>query len=630
MLSTAAYSNYRPDKAARHCTNPVWLGVFCVMLLWMMWAYIYLASNGNLDRLAGLPNGRGLVCGVDAEVANTPFLYLCPDNGVRITDPYIDLVCIKDCPVSIEGHVAASFCGNSPRPDYPTVAIAEKVCYGTDARHFVKLSDLSFRFGMLAFLANMDEVAKVWPCFLVIGFAVIGLSILHLRMLRDYHEEVFWTSGTIFVVATGVPGLYAMFATLQLERELGVSFDTFTNTEFLSGLVCFLSAAVYVIAVARSRLALKACFAAVEASWECINDVPSMELEPVFDAARKVLLTLCFVPGLLLLISDYNRTENPDKSTFTITYDASSVFLGITYIFSWTWIFEFANALSWFIYAYATEVWFYADFQEKENTKNVRHSILWEAYHAAGRFHLGTLAYGSLVLIVTRPIRIVVDYLTRPIRHEVPGTQPGLILRFSRTWLGQKIFPPLVDLYENRLRCLRKSAFMDVALNGKGFIASAEDADWFLSGKTAVMARFDGTAFLMSVAGTLCVASFGVCLTRLLCAIWPDYSVVSSANYVMEPTFVSLVAGIACCIVAWPFFLMTDHVADSIFFCFCLDQKSYGLGKSIEEREALSRGCNFQSLFGTHHSPTDSLFHHTHHPPKTMTLYQMTVANLHS
>merc|ERR1719253_661199 len=107
-------------------------------------------------------------------------------------------------------------------------------------------------------------------------------------------------------------------------------------------------------------------------------------------------------------------------------------------------------------------------------------------------------------------------------------------------------------------------------MNGKDFWDAKMDADWFLAGKNAAMSEMDGAAALVAMAGSLCVASCGAGITRLLCAVWPDYSATSSPNYIMLPTFVSVVSFIVCYVFSQNFLTMPDFVADSIFFCMCV------------------------------------------------------------
>ncbi|CAE8631032.1 unnamed protein product, partial [Polarella glacialis] len=104
MLDSGHGSAYRPDSAMRTCTNPCWALWFVMMLGHLVYAYVYAVQHGDLAKLSGLPNGQGLVCGVDAEVANLPYLYLCPDESNRGGETHAavgleDLVCVSKCPV---------------------------------------------------------------------------------------------------------------------------------------------------------------------------------------------------------------------------------------------------------------------------------------------------------------------------------------------------------------------------------------------------------------------------------------------------------------------------------------------------------------------------------------------------
>ncbi|CAE8737670.1 unnamed protein product, partial [Polarella glacialis] len=275
---------------------------------------------------------------------------------------------------------------------------------------------------------------------------------------------------------------------------------------------------------------------------------------------------------------------------------------------------------------------------EETGFKWTKPFLFLEAYTIAIRYHLGTIAQGSFVLVFTRPIRIVLDYLTRPVRHVleeeedlrlVPQTSKTCCIGCMMTcncW--ESVMRRLSDLYANIFRPLRKSAYMNVALNGKPFLEAAADADWFLRGKNIQMESLDGASVLTSLSGSFCIAACGAILTRFLCMAWPDYSATTSANYIMRPLMVSFLSGMVCMLVSMPFCLAFDHVADTIYFCFCLDKKSYGISLTAEERKAhhTNRGCNLQSFFGQDRgNGGGGMFVAAHHPPKTQALYTMMI-----
>eukprot|EP00440_Ansanella_granifera_P074924 gb/GFBE01081311.1/.p1 GENE.gb/GFBE01081311.1/~~gb/GFBE01081311.1/.p1 ORF type:complete len:170 (+),score=11.39 gb/GFBE01081311.1/:1-510(+) len=162
MFSTS--STNRPDEVERSCANPAWIIPFLGAVAYLVWAYNYAWQHGNLFELTGLPNGDGLICGVSQSVANQPYLYLCPDGAV---ESYTNLVCVAQCPVSIEGSVTKSACPLSPAPDYPSIPVADKACFPTDKSQFLRLIHLSFRFGMDSFFASIVELERrgQWlPC----------------------------------------------------------------------------------------------------------------------------------------------------------------------------------------------------------------------------------------------------------------------------------------------------------------------------------------------------------------------------------------------------------------------------------------------------------------------------------
>lgn len=583
MLSTET-----PENVGRTCTDSFWCFPFLGCFAFLIWAYYYAVDRGNLLELTGLPNGDGLICGVSEPVAAMPFLYLCPASSPS----YSDLVCLAQCPLSIEGDLAAVACKGSAKPDYPTIAVADKVCYPTDSSRLASLNRMAFRFGLDSFLAAMVEVQKAWPVFILSGLLVVVICFMYLKLFNQDPSTVFWASTGFFTIVLGFIGVVSVIDAVDLEMSLGDPWNLLTNIEFVIGCAALVAVIVFHIAVYVDRKNLKNAFQAVKACGECTRDVPAILTEPALAAARKVLLLTNFAVGLMFFASSFDRVPNGDA--YEIHYEAKDLLIAAGFVLCFLWVYDFSNAISCFVYAYMSATWFYAPLASAEEKDFEEATLLSDAYWAIVSNHLGSLALGSLIILIMRPVRVVLDLVTRPVRKAEEDDENVCTKCASAFPAFGKACEKLIDFYQRRIRMLRRSAYMDIAMSGHGFFEAAYEADGYLAGKNVNVSEFDGAAFLVATSTSFCISAVGAALTRLLCAVWPDYSSTSSPNLIMMPTFVTLVSFAICMLVSWPFCLLSDHVADSIFFCFCRDRAWYG-GRPGEEN---NRGCNLQSIFG--------------------------------
>lgn len=595
-----------PEKAERSCGDPVCFVLFAATVIYLVWAQRYAIDHGSLLELTGLPNGQGLVCGVSGPVAQKPFLYLCPGQVALPSE----LACLAHCPVSAHTHIAKSVCPSSPQPDYPSIPVAGKLCLPSDPIQYKKLAKMSYQNGVDSFLGVLVEICKAWPLLVLCIAGTVGLSYMYLSILNRDPSSTFGTSVNLCVVIMGGIGVASVWSNVYMQVNLGDAWGVLGNPEFIIGALMVVLVSCYYGVTQYDRGNLEAAFQAIEAVAECADDVPALMVEPLLSAARKVILSLVFIIGILSFISDFDRVpmNGPEGTWYTLHYESKPLLLATGYVLGFMWLFEFSAAMSCFVYSYMAETWFYSPMDD-DGMKSVSPRLLRAAYWNLARYSIGTLAYGSLVLMLTRPVRMFFDYSTRPVRKEHKSNPCYKCA--VRIWCWGDFCERTTTAYERYFRPLRKSAFMEVAMHGKEFWEAKNDADWNLAGKNVAMSEMDGAAALIATAGAFCTAACSAGMCRLLLEVWPDYSATSSTRYVMLPTLVSVVSFLVSYLFSYHFLLMPELVSDSIFYCFCVHRKSY-------ERQ---RGCNMQTLFGSSAGPATGFISGSH-PPKTLELYE--------
>jgi len=149
--------------------------------------------------------------------------------------------------------------------------------------------------------------------------------------------------------------------------------------------------------------------------------------------------------------------------------------------FSFLWNNAFLVALGQLIIAGACSMWFFTQREEKGKKSVVRASV-WISF----RYHLGTLAFGSLVIALVQFVRYALMYLEK----QAGAAKNRVIV------LALKIVQCCLWCFEKCLKFLNKNAYIQVALMGKGFCTSAKAA-FFLIFRN--MARFGAVAMLGSI-----------------------------------------------------------------------------------------------------------------------------------
>lgn len=82
------------------------------------------------------------------------------------------------------------------------------------------------------------------------------------------------------------------------------------------------------------------------------------------------------------------------------------------------------------------------------------------------RYHLGTLAFGSLIITICRIIRVILEYIDHKLKkYDNPVTRAIMCCLKCFFWCLEKF-----------LRFINRNAYIMCAIHGKNFCASAKDA----------------------------------------------------------------------------------------------------------------------------------------------------------
>jgi len=149
--------------------------------------------------------------------------------------------------------------------------------------------------------------------------------------------------------------------------------------------------------------------------------------------------------------------------------------------FSFLWNNAFLVALGQLIIAGAVSMWFFTPREQKGKNYAVKFG-LWISF----RYHLGSLAFGSLIIAIVQFVRYTLMYFER----QAAAAKNRIVV------IVLKAVQCCLWCFEKCLKFLNKNAYIQIALMGKPFCTSAKTA-FFLIFRN--LARFGAVAALGSV-----------------------------------------------------------------------------------------------------------------------------------
>lgn len=169
------------------------------------------------------------------------------------------------------------------------------------------------------------------------------------------------------------------------------------------------------------------------------------------------------------------------------------------------------------------------------------------------RYHLGTLAFGSLILTICRIIRCILEWIDHKLKKfDNPVTRAILCCMKCFFWMLEKF-----------LKFINRNAYIMCAIHGKGFCSSAKDAfNLLMRNVLRVVALDKVTDFLFFLSKVLIAVGMGAVTFAFV-----SHPVrAADLHYNMVP--VAIVA-IGSYLIATVFFGVYSMAVDTLFLCFC-------------------------------------------------------------
>ncbi|KAH8420714.1 hypothetical protein KR222_002885 [Zaprionus bogoriensis] len=237
-------------------------------------------------------------------------------------------------------------------------------------------------------------------------------------------------------------------------------------------------------------------------------------------------------------------------------------------IFGFLWLSFFISAFSDMVLAATFARWYWT-FKKRD----VPYFTLTHAFFQTAFYHLGTLAFGSLILAICRAIRLVLEYIDAKLKkYDNAVTRAILCCMRCFFWL-----------LESFLRFLNRNAYIMCAIHGKNFCSSAKDAFNLLMRNFLRVITLDKvTDFLFFLSKLLLTAGAGVATYYFL----DNNPSLIRLNHKAVPTTVVVIAAF---LITSVFFGVYSMAVDTLFLCFLEDcerndgtsEKPYFMSKQL-------------------------------------------------
>ncbi|XP_062126376.1 choline transporter-like 2 [Drosophila sulfurigaster albostrigata] len=295
---------------------------------------------------------------------------------------------------------------------------------------------------------------------------------------------------------------------------------------------------------------------------QCVCNGPAINYTVGAACNPEIFQQYCYinqrVESCIETTCSFNEISNPPKVVWSMAYN----------IFGFLWLSFFISGFSDMVLAATFARWYWT-FKKRD----VPYFTLTHAFCQTAIYHLGTLAFGSLILAICRAIRLILEYIDHKLKkYDNAVTRAILCCMRCFFWL-----------LENFLRFLNRNAYIMCAIHGKNFCSSAKDAFNLLMRNFLRVVTLDQvTDFLFFLSKVLLTGGAGVATYYFL----DNNPSVIQLNHKAVPTTVVVIAAF---LITSVFFGVYSMAVDTLFLCFLEDcerndgtpEKPYFMSKQL-------------------------------------------------
>lgn len=443
--------------------------------------------KGDPARLLNSIDYLGRVCGSDTAVKSKPYGYYMLDKTV---------VCVSQCPT--ETAISNYICQDGITGTYARVLsnqcmyeVSCKVllnrCISTAdvqaASQLAATAASDSRLNLPSYGSDEDDnwfnsvLSDLYDNLGVIFGIGLGLS----NVVASLYLFVLRIPGVLFLAIWGILltvqcALIAGGVLLLMQADVyktdGIHTSSDAKTLEIASYVVFAFAGLYALLLLVMRKRVQLALNVIKEAARALSHMKALIFMPVFQA---IGLTIFLVPWIVYCI--YLASSGEMSVSIGTYYDTSGAAIDYTYrtfeyssntkyaflymLFSYFWTSQFIIAIGQLTIALAIVAWYFTHSKDKVGSS----TVLW-SMKTITRYHVGTAAFGSLIIAIIKTIRAVLMYIQKKAKTSKSKVVQIVLMAIQC----------LMWCVEKCMKFLNKNAYIQTAIYGTGFCTSCKKA----------------------------------------------------------------------------------------------------------------------------------------------------------
>eukprot|EP00301_Raphidiophrys_heterophryoidea_P001518 c10729_g1_i1.p1 GENE.c10729_g1_i1~~c10729_g1_i1.p1 ORF type:complete len:637 (-),score=125.26 c10729_g1_i1:235-2145(-) len=576
----------------RKCRDVFWLLVFAVAIAGSIVVSSTAVKKGNLDVLRYGISSNGTLCGSGSEIDNSKLVYCVNASNVISTSiSYSKVsfgVCTSSCPTTgseIKNvykakkaeFVQATGISESEWEfdDYllvrtlcvaPTLSVLNRCLLDVSVKNSTALdilytatinpgnSQLASASQML--LNSYNDIVTTWYVIIACGLGVgLVVSFFWLQLLRCVAGLLVWLTVVSYFVAFIIIDIllasksgYMQSVDNVVASSMQQKYEDYYKVLFWIFLGwTIISLFVLVFMINRIRLAI----ALVRESADVLITMPQILFTPLL---AMIVFGVIFSYGIFISALLASCGTIADGS---LQYDMHLRLLILYHVFFCLWMFFMMHAFHSVTLAGAVAQYYWT--RDKDTIHLPVTNSIWRTFV----YHLGSVAFGSLILAIVRMIRWAMLYFSHRVKKL---TKNNKLVKLVLCCINCCLY-----CFEKFIHFLTKNAYIMIAVDGHSFCVAAGQAWRLLLSNAARMTAVNVVTIYLFFISKLCVAVVAaICTSIWVSSKFMNYSD-GTPDKVSSSFAPSVCAFILAYLVSALFFEVVEFAIDTLLFCFCLD-----------------------------------------------------------
>lgn len=567
------YENYDEKKVLngpirpRKCTD-----IICFIIWVLFWGLIlgitiFSLIKGNIKNIAQPYDSDGNPCGKDLQ-KDHQFLYINDPQSPNLKD---HMVCIKQCPKDENSTIDClpnsdiKNCDNINK--YASFGFINRICIPkklTDTDNVKANMNISYSREVV------EDIKDAWIVFLIMLFISIAVSFVYFYLLQCCAGVM-----VVLMIVIGLAsfvgfGVFCWVRYKQIMEESQFNEEIARNYK-ITAIVFWVLAGVFTFLICCLYKRIKLAIKMIKAAADFVTDKKSVLLSPIIVVLIMGVFILVWIVCFAYVFSvgeiRYDQGDMFGDIVWTKTHE---IFVYLT-IFALLWGISFLMSTNIFVISVMCSGWYFGRYDGKDVG-------LCTAFFWAWFYHLGSLAFGSLIIAILWAIQLILKYLYQKAKET--GENSAVL----------KCAICLVNCLERIVKFLNKHAYIEVGLRCYSFCGAAAKSVKVMTSNFLRFTALAGLVELFLIMGTVIIS---ICTTLIGYAILKGYGHVTNIEFeTIGPLVIIFMIGF---VISLLFNNVFDVSADTMLHCYVLDEtlnSSDGYQKCPEKLRDIAQSMN--------------------------------------